>query len=67
MRVPGLDFPGDKVRPVEGAQSHTKLNVEFGGGEGRDAGTEEWEREGAEGGQFSWLLSFAFGGSALGS
>lgn len=31
----GLALCGTEVRPVEGAQAHTKLEVGMGGGEGR--------------------------------
>lgn len=61
MRVPGFGSPGHKVWPVEGAQCHTKLNVEFGGGEGKDTVTEEGrrgeeEREDKFPGCFPWPL-----------
>lgn len=39
MRIPG---------PVEGAQAHTKLDVELGGGEGRGCNVRRMERRGLE-------------------
>lgn len=47
-----------KVWPVEGAQAHTKLDVELGGGEGRGAMSEEWKGEGRRKGRINFPETF---------